>query len=249
MIWKLLQIVAIWYLVKYFIGKFFFSAKRPPRKHGSNYDFAHRQELEMQFLRYMFCMMAKLAKADGRINESEVRTAERVFSTFSFAAKRRSFCSRVFNEAKDNARSIFWYADQFASIVRDRSTRLFMYDMLWDVACADGSLHPEEKRMLRELCRFLRIPASCFHENYARRFSSFDEDTVRRGPSDPYSVLGCSKSDSDKVVKAAYRAAALKYHPDRLRQNGVPEEMIATATSRMAEINAAWDAIRKLRGI
>ncbi len=222
----------------------------------------------MQFLRYMFSMMAKLAKADGRINESEVRTAEKVFSTFSFAAKRRSFCSRVFNEAKDNSRSIYWYADQFASIVRDRSTRLFMYDVLWDVACADGVLHPEEKRMLQGLCRYLRIPESCFYTNYMSRFASFNEGEGQRQESsgqyerartrtysdegsilDAYALLGCRQSDSDKVVKAAYRAAALKYHPDRLRQNGVPEEMIAKATTKMAEVNAAWDRIRKSRGI
>lgn len=268
MIWKLIQIIAIWYLVKYFIKKFLLSKKRPTRNYSSNSDFANRQELEMQFLRYMFSMMAKLAKSDGRINESEVRTAEKVFSTFSFAAKRRSFCSRVFNEAKDNSRSIYWYADQFASIVSDRSTRLFMYDILWDVACADGDLHPEEKRILQTLCTYLRIPESCFIANYMSRFTSFSEsDGSDDGPygqyerarsrtyssegsiSDAYALLGCRESDSDKVVKAAYRAAALKYHPDRLRQNGVPEEMIAKATTKMAEVNSAWDRIRKSRGI
>ena len=41
----------------------------------------------------------------------------------------------------------------------------------------------------------------------------------------------------------------MKYHPDRLRQNGVPEEMIAKATDKMAQLNAAWDDIRKARGI
>ncbi len=235
---------------------------------ASDRSFARRQELEMQFLRYMFSMLAKLAKADGRINESEVRSAERVFDVFRFAAQRRKFCSRVFNEAKDSSRSIYWYAEQFASIVRDESTRLFMYEILWDVACADGRLHPAEKRVLQGLCRFLRIPQSSFHANYASRFSSFSEEGESGGESygqheraraqtysdtdsilDAYALLGCRQTDSNKVVKAAYRAAALKYHPDRLRQNGVPEEMIAKATTKMAEINSAWDRIRKSRGI
>ncbi len=251
MLWKILIAVVIWIVFAYRRDSRFRYRTGRGRTHGtaSDGDFARRQDLEMQFLRYMFSMMAKLAKADGRINESEVRTAERVFATYSFAAKRRSFCARVFNEAKDNSRSIYWYADSFASIVRDRSTRLFLYDMLWDVACADGVLHPEERRILQRLCSFLRIPGSCFQENYARRFSSFSEDAVRTDPSDPYAILGCRRTDSNKVVKAAYRAAALKYHPDRLRQNGVPEEMIAKATSKMAEVNAAWDSIRKSRGI
>ena len=41
----------------------------------------------------------------------------------------------------------------------------------------------------------------------------------------------------------------IDYHPDMLRNNGVPEEMIAAATETMAQINAAWADLRRVRGI
>lgn len=52
-----------------------------------------------------------------------------------------------------------------------------------------------------------------------------------------YGVLGILPSAPREVVEAAYRALALKYHPDRGGNAAV-----------MANINRAIDAIRKARG-
>lgn len=51
---------------------------------------------------------------------------------------------------------------------------------------------------------------------------------------DYYRILGVLDDAEDIVIKAAYRALAQKYHPDRWQGNA------AEATRRMAEINAAY---------
>jgi len=55
-------------------------------------------------------------------------------------------------------------------------------------------------------------------------------------PIDPYQVLQVSPTAEPEVLSAAFRALAMKYHPDR--QPG------RLAERRMAELNAAWELVR-----
>lgn len=213
---------------------------------------AKAKQREERFLRYLFSMLAKLAKADGHVDASEVKVAEKVFDRFDFAARRRKFCTGIFNEAKDNSRSIYWYAEQFGEQVDDESVFAFVYELLWDVACADGWLHPAEKEILRIICSNLRIPEAYYHINYRRRLGTFREGDKkdadkqsgeragaqrrrdRRRPYvsgrstilEAYEILECDQSATNDDLKASFHKVAKRYHPDLLRSNGVPEEMI-----------------------
>ena len=64
-----------------------------------------------------------------------------------------------------------------------------------------------------------------------------------------YELLGCKESDSNDEVKRSYRLAAKKYHPDMLRAAGASEAQVKQSTQKMAQVNAAWELIRKKRGL
>ena len=64
--------------------------------------------------------------------------------------------------------------------------------------------------------------------------------------SDPYKVLGADELDSEEEVKRKYKQMVLQYHPDRVAHLG--PELQDLASRKTKEINAAFAAIKRLRG-
>ena len=60
----------------------------------------------------------------------------------------------------------------------------------------------------------------------------------------PHDVLGVTRSASAAEIKSAYRKLARRYHPDRYASADITEAERAAVTARMADINAAYDALR-----
>ena len=53
----------------------------------------------------------------------------------------------------------------------------------------------------------------------------------------------------DATVREAWLKLTRENHPDRLTAQGMPPDFVEIATERMATINAAWDLVRKERGL
>jgi DnaJ-domain-containing protein 1 len=62
---------------------------------------------------------------------------------------------------------------------------------------------------------------------------------------DAYRALEVTPSASDADIEAAYRRLITQYHPDKV--DGAAQEIRELAAKRAGEINAAYDAIQKIR--
>jgi DnaJ like chaperone protein len=57
------------------------------------------------------------------------------------------------------------------------------------------------------------------------------------------------RTTSDEELHAAWRQLMRENHPDSLASRGVPPEFISRASDKVARINAAWDQIKRERGL
>ena len=52
-----------------------------------------------------------------------------------------------------------------------------------------------------------------------------------------------------EAIRAAWKKLMRENHPDSLASRGVPAEFIARASDKVARINAAWDRVKRERGL
>ena len=205
-------------------------------------------------------LLAKLAKADGVVTRGEISAVERAFRRLGFSDDARRYAINVFRKAKDDEHTVYEYAYDFASAVEAVEIRELLYELLWDVACADGRIGAEELSILRQIPLSLGIRPGWFEffcRERVRDYGAYDRRRRYREPPPPprdglaeaYELLGAAPGDDDATLKRKYRDLAKKYHPDALRAQGLPDGMIGKANERMARINAAWAEIRSARGL
>ena len=76
-------------------------------------------------------------------------------------------------------------------------------------------------------------------ENYFSRSKSGDDLTAA------YEALGVARDIDEDALKKAYRKLVSQFHPDKLQGQGLPPELINTATDRFKKIQGAYDYIKK----
>ncbi len=219
-----------------------------PRR-GVSYSAMPQRDRAKLFCASAAAMLAKMAKADGTVTEAEIAGVENAFFRLGFTAAARRYAIEVFRRAKDDRHTIYEYAQEFAAAVDSVEVRELFYEILWDVACADGHVSRMELLILQRIPRALCIRIDWYAYFASQRLGEQSRASSRDPLAEAYAVLGASANDSADELKRKYRELAKKNHPDALRAQGLPEEMVGKATERMSRINEAWTRIKEARGI
>lgn len=209
---------------------------------GRGADGRGAEERQFAFAVAVVALAAKLAKADGRVSRDEVAAIK---SVFRIPASETAAVAAIFDEARREAAGFEPYAEQIAAIFAGRRELLEeLLGALLMIAHADGVYHPEERRLLERVAAIFG-----FGEGEFRRVEATFTRSVARDEGDPYEVLGLTADAGDAEVKAAHRRLVRENHPDRLAAQGLPDDFAEVANKKMAEVNAAWDRIKKARGL
>ncbi len=221
---------------------------RPQLEGGYSGGIGQTQQRQMIFFTAAFSMVGKLAKADGRICDDEIAAIRRIAKdAMGLDDQTRRFAIEVLNQSKQSSESFGDYARQFGQLFGQQQDMCqFMISFLFEVAMADGSLHPEEERMLLEAKQAFRLPDSLYQSLHARYVGH--QSTTSVGLNQHYQTLGVDAKASDAEIKKVYRQKVAEYHPDKIEGKGLPPEFIKFANDKLAEINGAYETIRKARG-
>ena len=188
-------------------------------------------------------LAAKLAKCDGPVNRAEIDGFKRSFRIPPQSARD---IGRLFDQARDSDDGFEEYASQLGAAFADAPGVLEdVLAALFAIARADRPVTVAEQQFLLGVCQRLGLGQAAWD-----RASS---GAPRRPPppegEDPYEILGVPRNAPADQIRAAWKQLMRETHPDSLASRGVPPEFIARATDKVARINAAWDRVKRERGL
>ena len=193
---------------------------------------------QVAFFAALFACLAKIAKADGRIDESEIKKIEEIISSkLNLNREHRNFAINIFQKAKDDNLSFEAYASNLYQVLSSSPNSLLVfYEMLFELALADGILHPNEDALLKKIPRIFNFDDKVYkslHEKFVDKINDY------------FKTLGVNENTSFSEIKKAYLKKRKEFHPDTLIGKGLPEEFIEKAKEKFIEIQEAYEELEK----
>ncbi len=209
--------------------------------------------MQETFFRTTFQVMGHISKADGRVSEAEIRAAEQIMSRMHLSAQQRQSAIEYFRQGKAADFDLDEALDVLRGVIRwQPMLARFFLEVQLEVAFADGRVDPAERALLMRIAERLGLAAEDVQrlESLLRGERRSEAHT---GGADAlaaaYQTLGVSPQASDAEVKQAYRRLMSQHHPDKLASQGLPEEMMRLAKEKTQHILAAYETIRRARGM
>jgi|GEM_PF-2154556 len=236
---------------------------------GKQHPFAsyHYQSNLRQFRRDVLShcaitLTAYVAKADGVVSEKEALIISDILTSLSDGDEnKRQELKNVYAEAKNKPiKDHLDIATKMATTVEDlkggdEQCKLLLI-WLVDLVYADGARNVEQYRVVEDIAYIFGIDEEYLDSlcPYQQKYDDTNESqkpkkTTDSGVETYYNTLKCTHEDSDEQIKKSYRELAKQYHPDSINSKGLAEDFLEFASSKFKEINIAYEAIKKYRGM
>jgi DnaJ like chaperone protein len=187
-------------------------------------------------------LAAKLAKIDGPVRREEIAAFRRQFRVPPEAVHE---VGRLFDHARETPEGFEAAAAQLGESFADSPAVLEdVLSSLFGIARADGPVNRAEHGFLSRVHAAFGLDQAAWD-----RARGAAPPRPPPGEGDPYATLGVPATTSNEELRAAWKRLMREHHPDSLAARGVPAEIIARAGDKVARINAAWDRIKRERGL
>ena len=195
-------------------------------------------------------LVAKLAKADGKVDKLEAELVGLLFDDiskiFPEPQKTKNILKDIFAQEKDR----FDNLDEIAHILgnaikRDRAKQQQFMGFLIQLAFVDGTVSKIEEDMLQSIAQAFEFDPDTYHAIFDQFEKMMQNIKPQATLDDAYKVLGVNKTDDMSTIKKAYRKLVRQYHPDIIKSQGQSEAYMKEATAKTQEINQAYEMIKE----
>jgi DnaJ like chaperone protein len=198
----------------------------------SSYKGTQRGDFAMSLL----VLSAAVMKADQKIVKSELEYVRRFFVN-QFGEEEGNRLIQMLQEILKQEINIQEVSIQVGQYT-DYSVKLQLVNYLFGIAASDNLYHPDEVDMIATISGYMGVSSSDFTSIRAMFVKSTGW---------AYDVLEITSNATNDEVKKAYRDMAKKHHPDKVAHLG--EDVKKSATEKFQKISAAYEEIKKQRGI
>jgi len=194
-------------------------------------------------------LVAKVAKADGRVQELEAQLISNMFDDisklFNEKEKARAIMKEIFNEEKLKVGD----TEQLSQALNKKLGRTLLkrrqfMGFLIQLAFVDNGISSDEDKVLREIAQHLNITSQAY-DNMVQKFENMKNAKAQTmSIEEAYKVLGVNPSDDMNTIKKQYRKLVRQYHPDIISSQDKDESYLEEATAKTQEINQAYQVIK-----
>jgi DnaJ like chaperone protein len=199
----------------------------------------HAEQTQATYFVSLFSILGKLANVDGIVSREEFAVVDGFINSLPMPDSEKQFARQVFNEAKNSRYTIEDFAHQLYQTAGAQPTLLLSFlDLLFQIAAADGKLHPAEEAALEKVKEIFNVNDKPYEDIKAVYFKNINKY---------YKILNCTPESSNEEIKSSYKKLVKEFHPDTIISKGLPEEFIEFASKRFQEIHESYEKIRKER--
>ena len=213
------------------------------------------------FFRATFTLMGHIAKADGRVSESEIQAARHLMQELKLGPEQVGFAIDFFRQGKAPSFDAERTVEELRAACGTRHDLMRVFVELQMRAAilgngATGAAHTILSRTAARLglsgLEFVHMEAILRAHYQSRAGARQQSGPTYQRPSalaEAYQELEVPATASDQEVKKAYRRQMSRHHPDKLVANGLPESMAEVAKEKTQRIQEAYEAICAARGL
>ena len=200
----------------------------------------------------LVALMAKVAKADGKVCELEAELLSHTFTdiskVFENSSEIREQLKSIYKKEMESFDNTIVVANKYLNLTsRDYRKRLGVMEYLLNLAFIDGDFAKAEFMICEDIANALKIKQSDFKALIVRFEQFYTQREAQKGMNleKAYETLGLQKGVDFATVKKEYRKLVRQNHPDILMGQGKEQSIIDAATTKLQEINEAYEIIKK----